>query len=142
MDAAVSSECARHLEMLAELEADRMDKEAGGLCAEISHLARMNGESAVNDRMSRDVERLQGRMCDAELEHVSRREMLERDLDKERELAALKEQRAFLAEDRCGALTREMTELKELAREATEGATAHAEEARVRANKDGHPNLR
>ena len=119
-----------------------MDKEAGGLCAEISHLARMNGESAVNDRMSRDVERLQGRMCDAELEHASQREMLERDLDKEMKLAALKEQRAFLAEDRCGALTREMTELKELAREVTEGATAHAEEARVRANKDGHPNLR
>ena len=71
MDAAVSSECARHLEMLAKLKADRMDKEAGGLCAEISHLARMNGESAVNDRMSRDVERLQGRMCDAELEHAS-----------------------------------------------------------------------
>jgi nucleoprotein TPR len=86
----------------------------------------------VNDRTSRDVERSQGRMRDAELAHASRREMLERDLDKERELAALKEQRALLAEDRCAALAREMTELKELAREATEGATAHAEEARVR----------
>jgi len=36
---------------------------------------------------------------------------------------------------------REITELKELAREATEGAMVHTEEARVRANKDGHPNL-
>ena len=81
-------------------------------------------------------------MRDAELEHASWRKMLERDLNKERELAALKEQRAFFAEDRCAALTREMTGLKELAREATEGAMAHAEEARVRANKDGHPNLR
>ena len=35
----------------------------------------------------------------------------------------------FLLEDWCAALTREMTELKELAREATEGATEHAEEA-------------
>jgi len=35
-----------------------------------------------------------------------------------------------------------MTELKELAREATEGGTAHTEEARVRANENGHPNLR
>ena len=33
-----------------------------------------------------------------------------------------------MLEDRCAALTREMTELKELAREATEGATEHAEE--------------
>ena len=46
-----------------------------------------------------------------------------------------------MLEDWCAALTREMTELKELAREATEGATAHAEEAQLRANKDGHPNL-
>jgi hypothetical protein len=36
----------------------------------------------------------------------------------------------FMLEDRCAALTREMTELKELAREATEGATEHAEKAR------------
>ena len=35
----------------------------------------------------------------------------------------------FLLEDWCVALTREMTELKELAREATEGATEHVEEA-------------
>jgi len=35
----------------------------------------------------------------------------------------------FLLEDWCAALTREMTELKELAREATEGAPEHAEEA-------------
>ena len=48
----------------------------------------------------------------------------------------------LLVEDRCAALTQEMTKLKELAREATEGATTHLEEARVRANKDGHPNLR
>ena len=90
----------------------------------------------VNNRTSRDLERSQGRMRNAELEHSSRRKMLERDLDKERELVALKEHRALLAENRCVALTREMTELKELAREATEGATAHAEEAQLRANKD------
>jgi len=65
------------------------------------------------------------RMRDAELEHVSRREMLERDLDKERELAALREQKALLVEDRCAAPTREMTELNELVREATEGTAAH-----------------
>jgi len=40
-------------------------------------------------------------------------------------LAVLKEQWVLLAEDWCVALTREMTELKDLAREATEGATAH-----------------
>ena len=57
-------------------------------------------------------------------------------------MAGLKEQQALLAEDRCAALMRKMTELKELAREATEGATTHAEEARVRAKEDGHPNLR
>jgi len=57
-------------------------------------------------------------------------------------LAVLKEQWVLLAEDWCVALMREMMELKELAREATEGATAHAKEARVRANKGGHPNLR
>ena len=34
-----------------------------------------------------------------------------------------------MLEDRCAALTREMTELKELAREATEGVTEHAEKA-------------
>ncbi len=73
-DAAVSSERARHSETSAELElaserAGSIDREADGLRAEISHLARMNGESAVNNRMSRDVERLQGRMRDADLEH-------------------------------------------------------------------------
>ena len=38
----------------------------------------------------------------------------------------------FTLEDRCTALTREMTKLEELVREATEGATEHAEEARER----------
>ena len=38
--------------------------------------------------------------------------------------------RRFLLEDRSAALTREMTDLKELAMEVTEGATEHAEEAR------------
>ncbi len=65
-------------------------------------------------------------MRDAELEHASQGEMLEQDLDKERELAALKQQKALLVEDRCAALMREMTELNELVREATEGAAAHA----------------
>jgi hypothetical protein len=53
------------------------------------------------------------------------------DLDKERELAGAEGNTGgFMLEDRCAALTREMTELKELAREATEGATEHAEKAR------------
>ena len=85
----------------------------------------------VNDQTTRDVENLQGRIRDAKLEHSSMREMLERDLDKERELSALKEQRTLLAEDRCAAMNREMAELKQLAREATEGA-AQAEETRAR----------
>ena len=51
-DAAVSSERARHSETWAELElagerTDRMDREADGLRAEISRLARTNGESAA-----------------------------------------------------------------------------------------------
>ena len=51
-------------------------------------------------------------------------------MDKERELAGAEGNTGrFLLEDWCAALTREMTELKELAREATEGATEHAEEA-------------
>jgi len=57
-------------------------------------------------------------------------------------LVALKQQWALLAENQCVALMWEMTELKKLAREATEGATAHAEEAQLRANKDGPPNFR
>ena len=65
-------------------------------------------------------------MRDAKLEHPSWREMLERDLDKERELAVLKEERALLVEDWCAALTWDMTELHELLREVMEGATAHA----------------
>ena len=81
-------------------------------------------------------------MCVAELEHKSWCKILQQDLDKEKELAVLKEQWVLLAEDWCVALTREMMELKELAREATEGATAHTKEALVRANKGGHPNLR
>ncbi len=85
----------------------------------------------VNDQMSHEVEHLQGRIRDAKLEYSSRCEMLERDLDKERELSALKEQRTLLAEDRCAALNREMAELKQLAREATEGATAQDEETRA-----------
>ena len=138
---------ARHSETWAELDlsgkcANRMDREANRLCAEISHLARTIGESTVNDQMSRGVEQLRGRICNAELEHASRRKMLERDLSKERESAVLKEQWALLAEDWCMALMQEMTELKEVVREATEGVTAHTEEARVRANEDGHPNLR
>ena len=40
--------------------------------------------------------------------------------------------RRFLLEDRSAALTREMTDLKELAMEVTEGAKEHAEEARER----------
>ncbi|KAL3809139.1 hypothetical protein ACHAXA_007242 [Cyclostephanos tholiformis] len=86
----------------------------------------------VNDRTSHDIERLQEKARDAELEHATQRELLERDLDKERELAALKDQRALLAEDRSVALSREVEELKELAREATNGATAQAEEMRAR----------
>jgi hypothetical protein len=54
------------------------------------------------------------------------------DLDKERELAGAEGNTGGLLEDRCAALTREMTELEELAREATEGATEHAQEARER----------
>ena len=73
-----------------------MDREADGLRAEISRLARSNGESAVNDRTSRNVERSQGRTRDAELEHASRREMLQRDLDKEREWRGLRNSRRFL----------------------------------------------
>ena len=65
----------------------------------------------VNDQTSRDVENLQGRIHDAKLEHSSRCEILERDLDKEWELSALMEQRTLLAEDRCMALDREMAEL-------------------------------
>ena len=103
---------------LAGERADRMDREADGLHAEISRLTRTNEESTVNDQKSRNVERSKG------------------------ELVALKEQWVLLVEDRCAALMREITELKELAREGTEGATAHDEEAQLRANKDGHPNLR
>ena len=91
----------RNSETWAELElagkhTDRMDREADGLRAEISRLARSNGESAVNDRTSRNVERSQGRTRDAELEHASRREMLQRDLDKEREWRGLRNSRRFL----------------------------------------------
>ena len=58
----------------------------------------------VNNRTSRDLERSQGRMRNAELEHSSRRKMLERDLDKERELVALKEHSgASCGEPLCGA---------------------------------------
>jgi len=84
---------------------------------------------------SSEADRLQRKLYDKEVEYVQQKELLERDLNQERELVSLKEQRMLLAEDQRAALTREVEELKSLAKEAADEATAQAEEFQQRLNE-------
>jgi len=66
------------------------------------------------------MDRLRKRFHDKELEYTSQYELLVQDLNKERELVMLKDQRALLAKDRYGALQREVTSSTEVAQKASD----------------------
>lgn len=76
---------------------------------------RMAGEHS-----SLEVGRLQKKLYDREMEFNDRRELLEQDLNKERELV--------LAEDQRASLLREVEELKTLAKQATNEAVRQSED--------------
>ena len=88
------------------------------------------------ERSSTELEKVTKKLYDVESEAVEQRELLERDLVKERELIALKEQRMVLAEDQRRLAVREVEELKKLAKEAAEEATAHLEGMQSRLDND------
>ena len=89
-----------------------------------------------SDHVAGELEKLGKKLYDREYEFSEQRELLHQDLNKERELVLLKEQRMLLAEDQKESLLREVEELKALAREATEEATAQVEEVQARLNED------
>jgi hypothetical protein len=83
----------------------------------------------VNVRASQDVEWMQGRMRDAKMEHSSRRKMLERDLDKERELSAHANELTTSNERLRGNLTTTKREALERKRGEAETKLVRAREA-------------
>lgn len=97
-------------------------------------LERRDGELSSmrisNERLSKEMDRLRKQFHEKELEYTSQYELLEQDLNKERELVMLKDQRASLAEDRYGALQREVASMTEMARKASDVASAREEEIR------------
>jgi hypothetical protein len=110
-------------------------REARGELDRVRHsLERRDAELASmrmsNERTSKEMDRLRKKFHEKELEHSSRYELLEQDLNKERELVVLKDRRALLAEDRYEALQREVTSMTEMARKASDEATAREEEIR------------
>eukprot|EP00579_Thalassiosira_antarctica_P013616 CAMPEP_0201939780 /NCGR_PEP_ID=MMETSP0903-20130614/43907_1 /ASSEMBLY_ACC=CAM_ASM_000552 /TAXON_ID=420261 /ORGANISM="Thalassiosira antarctica, Strain CCMP982" /LENGTH=2217 /DNA_ID=CAMNT_0048481399 /DNA_START=64 /DNA_END=6717 /DNA_ORIENTATION=- len=87
------------------------------------------------DRTSANLDRLQKKLYDKEMEFTQQKESLEQDLNQERELVSLKEQRTLLAEDQRASLKRELEELKTLAKEAAEEATKQADQYQSRMNE-------
>lgn len=114
-----------------EVRALRAELDRARLSLERTERELSSARSAAEGKSS-DLDRLQRRLYDAEVEHASQRELLERDLNRERELVMLKEQRTLLAEERSSSLLREVEELKALAAEAAEEAGARDEDVRLR----------
>lgn len=86
----------------------------------------------MSEHTSRDIDRLQKKLYDREMEFNTQKELLENDINKERELVSLKDQRMVLAEDQRMSLLHEVEELKTLAKEASDEATTYANEAQLR----------
>lgn len=88
------------------------------------------------ERSSAELDKITKKLYDKENEFVEQRELLESDLNKERELIALKEQRMVLAEDQRKAAVREVEELRKMAQEAALEAATHVDEIQSRLDKD------
>ena len=89
--------------------------------------ARMSSKHAGSE-----VERLQLRIYDLERAHTDARQKLENDLDKERDVVALKEQKAALLAEQNEALQRELDSVKRSAAEIASEGDAKVAEARGR----------
>ncbi len=88
------------------------------------------------ERSSAELDKVTKKLYDKENEFVEQRELLESDVNKERELIALKEQRMLLAEDQRKAAVREAEELRKMAKEAAMEAATHVDEIQSRLDKD------
>jgi len=88
------------------------------------------------ERSSAELDKVTKKLYDKENEFVEQKELLERDLIKERELIALKEQRMVLAEDQRKAAVREVEELRKLAKEAAMEAATHVDGIQSRLDAD------
>lgn len=77
--------------------------------------SRMGMESTLSE-----LEKIRCKLQEKEYAFAEEREVMQQDLNKERELVTLKEQRMLLAEDQRDSLMREVESLKVLAREAEE----------------------
>eukprot|EP00970_Alexandrium_tamarense_P007523 scaffold1391_cov267-Alexandrium_tamarense.AAC.1 len=77
--------------------------------------SRMGMESSLSE-----LEKIRCKLQEKEYAFAEEREVMQQDLNKERELVTLKEQRMLLAEDQRDSLMREVESLKVLAREAEE----------------------
>ncbi|KAL7539107.1 hypothetical protein ACHAXR_009024, partial [Thalassiosira sp. AJA248-18] len=95
----------------------------------------LSSSRMMANQTSNEVERLQKKIYDDQMEYTASKELLEGDLNSERELVGLKEQRMLLAEDQRTSLLREVEGLKDLAREATEEAARQADELQGRWNE-------
>ena len=84
---------------------------------------------------SKEVERLQTKLYNVQMDYTSQKELFEQDLNSERELVGLKEQRMLLAEDARASLMREVEELKSHAKVAAEEATKMEDEMQSRFNE-------
>ena len=88
------------------------------------------------ERSSTELDKVTKKLYDKENEFVEQKELLERDLNKERELIALKDQRMVLAEDQRKMAVREVEELRKLAKEAAMEAATHVDEIQSRLDED------
>ena len=95
----------------------------------------LSSTKLTSDRANQELERIQQKVYNTQLEYNSRIEILEVDLYKERELASMKDQRVLLMEDQNSVLTRKMDELRQLAQEASDEKEALTNETRAHWNK-------
>jgi len=119
------------------MEVRNLRKELDRVQLELSSKDRdLESARSSGDHTSAEVEKLRKKLYDKEVEFSNERETLLQDLNKERELVSLKEQRMLLAEDQKESLLREVEELKALAKEATEEAATQAEEYHAKLKED------
>ena len=95
----------------------------------------LSSARTIAEQSSTDIDRITKKMYDNELEYNQQRQLLEGDLEHERELVALKEQRTLLAEEQRDSLLREVEELKTLAKEAAHEASRVGDDMRDRLNE-------